>query len=221
MIYLVVCRKCKKHFYGDLLYCPHCGTHRLVEKPDAHEDEALPLVRFISLRVTSGELFQITHVMLYDSIEVEAIRSLEARAQEKLGPLSIGLGILGSPGVAIGGMLAITAFESILSKSSKKEGLELLRHAQEKMTRLREKGELIPTSEISRVHLPIPSEWRREVEKNTRIRKPTMLGEKAEDQKVISRMVVSGDPFITVKTAEGNVVHIMWEKIQSYEPEVI
>ena len=48
-----------------------------------------------------------------------------------------------------------------------------------------------------------------------------MLKEKVEIQIVISRMVVSGDPFITVKTAEGNIVHIMWEKIQSYEPEVI
>ena len=91
------------------------------------------------------------------------------------------------------------------------------------MARLRDNGELIPISEISQIHLPVPGEWTVEVEKTVDLWKAKTFKDvvKEEDQKVVSRMVVSGDPFITAKTEEGKVIHIMWEKVASYEPHVV
>ncbi|SBW05908.1 hypothetical protein KL86APRO_12041 [uncultured Alphaproteobacteria bacterium] len=116
----------------------------------------------MSLIVTglrNGKSLEISAVFLCPRDEVLEAMRLQSAAAGKMGGISSGLGLWGSPGWVVGGMLAVGALEALASKSAYKEGVEIAQQAAHRMRTARENGKFIPVANISGLESPQPTDW--------------------------------------------------------------
>jgi len=114
----------------------------------------------VLLEMTSGKQLIASRVMLYPELQFQEVLLLRAKAQEKMGGFSTGLGFLGSPGWVMGGATALGVVESLISNSKIKKGLELLKEAAEKHETLKTQGVFFAISSIDGIDQPNPANWR-------------------------------------------------------------
>ncbi|MDO9317989.1 MAG: hypothetical protein Q7V56_07290 [Gammaproteobacteria bacterium] len=189
---------------------------------------------FVKIVMASGNVHEISDVLLFPELELEQILKLKAQAQENLGGFSSGIGFLGSPGWVFGGVAALGLFESVISNSKIKKGLGLLKEASEKFEEFRKRGKLVPISEIEGIEFPNPSSWHSIQKAKIKIDlKPMGMLEKGEfagKHKIGRNQIQNGvaefeatTPFVQFESdfivvrAAGELRSIRWSSIECYE----
>lgn len=113
----------------------------------------------IHVRV-SGQTVVIDGVLFHSAAAVRRWQGLLAKAQPMLAGFSTGIGIWGSPGVALAGAAAIGFLEAAVTESRQKQGLQLLAEASQAHDRLRPRGTIVPVAQISGIETPDVSYWK-------------------------------------------------------------
>jgi hypothetical protein len=114
----------------------------------------------LKLSLSNGREVAVSSVTLYPQhLLIQAI-AMKTEALKKLGGVSSGLGLWGSPGWVIAGSLALGAIESALSKQSQNEGAGLVAEADQKFSDARRHGVAVSVEAISGVASPNVQEWR-------------------------------------------------------------
>lgn len=108
----------------------------------------------------SSQTIVVDAVLLHSAAGVSKWQNLLARAQPLLGTFSSGIGIWGSPGVALAGAAAIGFLEAAVTNANQKQGLHLLGEALAMHERLKPRGVFVPITDISAIERPDIARWR-------------------------------------------------------------
>ncbi|WP_158669933.1 hypothetical protein [Bradyrhizobium guangdongense] len=183
--------------------------------------------------LTSGHILKIAGITLYPAEILTRAAGLRAQASGKLGGVSTGIGFLGSPGWALGAGAALGLLEGALSDAARREGVALLRQADEADRAALNGGLLFRVSEIVGIERPAPATWAaatrtkrvapvRHMEKR---QKAGFLASHGLSEADVSNGTVAlnqitsfahnGDDFLTVDTDIG-LMSIRWSTVASY-----
>ena len=183
--------------------------------------------------LASGHLLKVRGVTLYPFESLAEVARLRELAGSKLGGVSTGIGFLGSPGWAIGGGIALGLLEKAMSSSSRKEGLNLLREAEQKSLELLQRGMSFSINQIANRDEPTPRLWlaQRHVPRTvnyaalSRADKSQFLLTYRKDKGDVVDGVMNvedtrqyahdGGEFVTVDTSAG-LMKIRWQHVASY-----
>jgi len=116
------------------------------------------MARILILSVAGREI-KVQKLRLYPGPEVAGWRALLTQAQQNLGGVSSGIGLLGSPGWVIGGAMVLGALESVLSSGAAKEGVRRLGEANEALKSLRYDGHFFAFDDLRNLSIPNPAAW--------------------------------------------------------------
>jgi hypothetical protein len=109
--------------------------------------------------LASGQTLKVLGVKLYPADELAEINRLRAHGLQKLGGVSSGIGVIGSPGWAIGAGVAIGLLEGLVSNSVKTEGAKMLAEAERLAETTQGNGVVFEVAKISGVDQPYPNAW--------------------------------------------------------------
>ncbi|SFM00053.1 hypothetical protein SAMN03159423_4823 [Bradyrhizobium sp. NFR13] len=190
-----------------------------------------PLVAAVLL--VSGHLLKVRGVTLYPADRLAEIVRLRELASTKLEGVSTGVGLVGSPGWAIGGGLALGLLERAMSSSARKEGVTILREAERKSLELAASGETFAIGTIANREHPSPNLWLAEKRIPRRIDYANLsLSEKSQflltygkdkgdvvdglvDVVDTMQFAHDGGEFVAVDTSAGTM-KIRWQHVASY-----
>jgi hypothetical protein len=173
-------------------------------------------VRQLDIQLTSGETIPVAEVKLYSEFSVQEASALRAKAMEKLGGWSSGLGVWGSLGSVIMRSAVIGAIENVISKGVSKEGMRLLTQALEAEDLTRAEGEYLPISEILNLQHPVPNVWRVPCERETIVTTQGFISTREEKVMVPCAYVQNGDEFVWLKTDVGKECGVRWACVEKY-----
>lgn len=181
-----------------------------------------------------GRLIAVDGVLLHSAAAVSKWQGLLARAQPLLGSFSSGIGVWGSPGVALAGAAAIGLLEAAVTNANQKQGLHFVAEALSLHERLTPRGSFIPVNQISGIELPDLTRWRSRgtVASELDVRSIS-AGEKARWQKelgatdgeiqsgfivreTVQDLVVLPNEFVTCISENAQIL-IKWSAIETYE----
>lgn len=157
----------------------------------------------ISLIISSGNRYRVSEVFLYEESSLRKAQALRLLAEQSLKGVSTGVGFLGSPEWAIGGALALGLLEGIASNAAAKQGFAQLEESKQLMDSAKRNGIFFPISSIENIDLPHPELWKGLAKRGLAKASPY-----AHD----------GASFVLVRTYEGEVAYLAWDKIESYFP---
>lgn len=181
-----------------------------------------------------GKVIEVDSVLLHSAASVAKWQGLIAKAQPLLAGFSTGVGIWGSPGVALTGAVALGLLETAVSNANQKAGFQLLSEAFALASRLRPRGVFIPVSEIGGVDLPHVEHWRARgvVESELDVRSMNAFEKQkirsdhgATEAEIASGFIVRqtmqdlvffSDEFVTCN-ANGKRILVKWSSIDFYE----
>jgi hypothetical protein len=158
----------------------------------------------LTITLVSGARYIVADVMLYHESSLRRVQWLQTEATKALGGSSLGLGVIGSPGWVLGGALALGALQQILDSSKSKQGAEQLQQAQALTESIRKEGVMVPIENIDNIRYPMPGLWRATVKRD--------LNNKIYDV----QLAHNGEPFVQIKTSDGAMLFIAWDKVEQY-----
>jgi len=181
--------------------------------------------------LASGQTLKLLSVVLYEQEAVNEIASLKAQAAKNFGGVSTGIGFWGSPGWVLGGAAVLGLLEGALSNSAKKQGIELLRVAEEKYQLLVQNSVSFDALELLNAQYPHPQSWFAlretivDVSKMNWRERDALLArfqktkkDIANDKlKVQSRYIHNGDEFVNFETNVGKL-SVRWSHVVAYFP---
>jgi len=191
-------------------------------------DDDCPLVL-----LTSGQTIRIHAVLLYDERRIREIEDLKALAAAKFGPVSSGIGFIGSPGWVLGGAAVLSLLEGAAAKRLQREGIQYLQQAQTKSQALIESAAYCDVSGIANGHLPHPELWAYEMverkvfdvsnlgwnARNDLLKKYNKSKSDIQDGElpieIHTRYVHNGDEFLRIKSDIGEI-NIRWSAVVAY-----
>ncbi|MDF2115513.1 hypothetical protein PY365_08030 [Roseiarcaceae bacterium H3SJ34-1] len=150
------------------------------------------------ITLVSGQTLLMQKARLYPIDRVQELGALYAKATNLTGGVSTGIGFLGSPSWVIGGALAMSLLEGVLSASARKQAVDVLAEAEAKRTSLLAAARAFSPSQISGVHVPDPARWIANV--------------------VGGMFIHDGGEFVTAETDFG-LRHIRWSSVTMYWAE--
>ena len=182
----------------------------------------------------TGHKLEVDAIKLHPEADVRAWQEKLGEAQEQLGGFSTGIGVLGSPGVAIASAAAIGIFEAAVSSSKEKKGLRLLGEAAEMLSRLREQGEFVSVAEIEGTTSPLPADWsvkrlgkvvtdlssygafeRMKIVEKHKVTFGESMSGSFEREGMVPAFVVLPDEFVWIRTQHGDVA-VRWSGVECY-----
>lgn len=181
--------------------------------------------------LSSGEAIQVTRVKLFEGPLVRKAAALRQEAIQKLQGVSLGLGFLGGFGWVLAGAAALSALEGVLSSSSQKKGLQLLKEEQAVQELLTERGRFFDVRNIAKLSVPAPSAWVAKesisdqyVDQLDKIIRDSFIAGLAIEQKGwFSKpekwldWVHDGNEFITIEAATEEVRSVRWSAVVSVQ----
>ena len=183
--------------------------------------------------LASGQTISMRSVLLYDERLVNQVAELRTQAIQKMGGVSTGVGFIGSPGWVLGASAMMGLLEGAMTRSSQKQGAEMLAEAHAKSQSLVNSGQYCSVSLINNSHLPYPALWshRRDVPKKVDIRSIAwtartsflkqngLTKDDVKDNHVVipetRRFVHNGDEFIDIDTDVGPL-SVRWSRVAAY-----
>jgi hypothetical protein len=184
--------------------------------------------------VAAGETFRITEIGLFPGPHMAEWKGLMATAQAQLGPVSLGIGFLGSPAWAIGGAAAMGFIEAALTSASQKEGIRTLQRAATVLAAIHRSRRMVPVSDIAGIAFADPGSWSAEVHAERKFDVRNMMRSDRRDFLAkhgiteanvhdgiahvggLVKHVTLGEDFVAV-TAEGRgLMQIRWSSVASY-----
>lgn len=181
-----------------------------------------------------GKSHRATGIHLYPGDQVAEWRAALATAQQQFGGVSLGVGLLGSPGWVLAGAAAMGAIESVLSSKSAKEGVQTLALANRLLESLRLSGETYLFDDVSGLDNPSPSLWRAEGDSYTNIdmTKVPMLdvGRLLKTHNKTRSDIIAGklrvrasmpfigldEDFIRLRLDDGRITNIRWSMVDTF-----
>jgi hypothetical protein len=181
-----------------------------------------------------GRTIEIESVLLHSATAVAKWQGLHASAQPLLAGFSSGIGIWGSPGIALAGAFAIGLMEAAASNANQKRGFQLLVEAYALAERLKPRGVMVPIGEIEGVEHPSIVNWKASglVQSELDVRQIGMFEKKslrndhgATDAEIASGFIVREtmqvlgffpDDYVTAQSG-GKRILIKWASIDFYE----
>jgi hypothetical protein len=182
----------------------------------------------------SGHKFEIDGILLHSALAVARWQSLLAQAQALLGTFSSGIGVWGSPGVALAGAAAIGFLEAAVTNANQKQGLHLLGEAMAIYERLKPRGVIMPVSHIIGIDQPVVSRWKSRgavsSELDVRGKQRWELANLRNDYGATDEELASGfliretsqdliilpDDFVTCRSRDRSIL-IKWSAVETYE----
>lgn len=144
---------------------------------------------------TSNRILQVTEIRMYHAKAVAVWRGKMAAAQEKMGGVNTGIGLIGEPELVITGALVLGALEKAVSNANAKIGIKLLGEANTFLEEMHERSVFIPISDVKHIDRPQPEMWQ-------------------ATQGSIDFMMMAGD-FMRVRIVSGKVVNVRWSAVSS------
>lgn len=181
-----------------------------------------------------GQKIEIEGVLLHSAGAVARWQKLLAQAQPLLGSFSTGVGIWGSPGVALAGAVALGFLEAAVTNANQKQGLHLLGEALSVHDRLKPRGIVMPIGQISGIEEPAVSRWKSRGVVTSEIDVRGMQKwEKANLQRdygatdaelasgflvreTTQDLIVLPDDFVTCRSG-GRSILVKWSSVETYE----
>lgn len=170
------------------------------------------LVQSLTITLTSGAQYDITHIMLYDGVSIERTQRLHAEAMNNLQRVSTGIGFWGSPGWVIGGSLALSLLEQAASDATAKKGVQQLDEVASMREIIRDGGQFVPIADIENIDNPIPSLWRAIVQR-VATKQPVFT---TNAESVLVPLVHHGEPFVRIRVSDASTLFIAWERVEQY-----
>lgn len=188
--------------------------------------------RYISISM-GGNTLEIDRIIMHSSNAVSKWQGLMASAHSMLGGFSTGIGVWGSPGVALAGAAAIGFLEAAVTNANQKKGFQLLAEAFALGERLRPRGMAMEVSQITGVDRSNPERWRARGEvlseldirvigmfERNRLKKEYHASDDEISTGFIVRRTVQDlvffpDDFVTCVCGD-NIVLVKWCKVDTY-----
>jgi len=153
----------------------------------------------IMIGMTSGARYRVSQVFLHEEKQLRKAHGLRATAATNLGGVSTGIGFWGSPEWALGGAFALGILEGVASGAAAKKGISQLEEASHVIASAQRDGTFVSVQDIQNIAFPQPSLWRGIVKHS-----------------VLKSYAHSGEPFVLVRTTDDQVIHLAWEKVESF-----
>ena len=208
------CPGCGKLFQTGVSKCDNCGRQLITESstPSAaqsgsafcanssgHWESAQDLV--ITLGLSSGRSYTVSDIRLYDRSFVESIGMRRAQAQRDIGGFKTGLWSFGNLGSVVTRSLLLGAFEESTSKGMQNHATVTLAEANQLYLQYPQKALYFSPRLIKNAELPNPALW------CATLKHPNGNTD----------FIHNGDPFVRVRTAEGQELLVIWDKLETYE----
>jgi hypothetical protein len=113
----------------------------------------------ITIHMVSGQKLSLQKLMLYPAPILSQAANARASAMKALGGTGVGLGVFGTPGVALAGAVALGVLSSLMASAANKAAAESLQKAQATFDKAKEKGRYFDITEIAGLHVPDPTAW--------------------------------------------------------------
>jgi hypothetical protein len=153
----------------------------------------------LEIKLTSGTLFEINSIKLFNAKNVQQLAMMKTEAEKKLGGVSTGLMPWGSLSWVLMASFAISTVESVLSSKAAKQGGEIVQNYIMAEKKLRNEGVFFPVGMIDGMDRAIPSRWNI-----------------SEQPCYPDGFILDGDEFIVLKDREGIVHSIRWSAVEYY-----
>lgn len=183
----------------------------------------------------AGQIYRLKSVEMLPEESVLEWAQLITKAQQQLGPVSTGIGVIGSAGWVAAGALLIGTFESLLTSAAQKEALRMLRQADKLAEEFRWSGRLIQVTDIKGLDRANPLAWRGTFydERETDLRhltrselaafaaerglSPEQVGQERVLVKTPKAMRLASDEFICGMLAGADRrLRVRWSSVQAY-----
>lgn len=205
-------------------------TGNLVRQDKRVRDVAKKLIITVG-----GVSHEVSHIKMFPAAEVNQWRAMVAQAQTQLGPVSSGIGFIGSPEWVIGGSIVSGILTQGIANASAKAGMETLNRAAALLAQIRSLGRFVAVSEFREAERPHPKAWIAvapglkavdfsrvsmfEKDKFLRQHNRTKADVVNNVLKVDADVeyILLDDEFVTVTTPQGEV-HIRWSAVETYQP---
>jgi hypothetical protein len=190
----------------------------------------------LEISLSSGATLQVSHVELFNEVQVAAIASLTSQVAAKLGGASSGIGFIGSPGWVAGGIVALGLLEHLAAKQNAKDVAKVVEQIGVKTIALRNEGRYFEIEKVRSSDPANPQTWWAiadepvllEVntagwawpDKKAFMEKYTISLAQQYDQTLrtmieAARFVHDGSGFVRLK-AGGRVLGVRWSEVISY-----
>ncbi|MBF7015192.1 hypothetical protein QUC32_29900 (plasmid) [Novosphingobium resinovorum] len=184
--------------------------------------------------MVGGKTIAVDGVLFHSAAAIAKWQRLLAEAQPLVGSFSTGIGIWGSPGVALAGAAALGFLEAAVTGANQKRGFHILAEAYAAYERLKPRGVIVPVSDISNCEHPAVANWRARgaVPSEMDVRnmgRAELAGLKdrygATDEELrsgfliretVQDLMVLPDEFVTCRSG-GRLMMIKWDRVETYE----
>lgn len=160
-----------------------------------------------TVAMTSGSQHCVTEVFLHEETQLREAHALRIAASKNLGGVSTGIGFLGSPEWALGGAAVLGILEGIAGNVAAKKGLSQVDESNRLLAAAQTDGVFVPVRDIQNISVPKPSLW-----------KGIMKQTASKSGSLLKAYIHSGEPFVLARTLEGDIIYLMWEKIEAFLP---
>ncbi|WP_133767904.1 hypothetical protein [Enterovirga rhinocerotis] len=188
----------------------------------------------IMLSMINSSSFQVEEVMLFDLAEISKLSELQTKLR-KSADGQLNLGFFGSPEWVGGGILAVSALNSLIRLGKEHHASELIQSIDGQVRRVIGSGRYFPVEKISGLEGPHPENWVATVEETVMVDDPADIRKREDlqrrapgwfrgpaigevrkiEQNITRNFVFFGGDFVAIKSNKREF-RLRWSHVTTY-----